>query len=215
MVVRLKVKSEPVELAERRGDGVDVGPAAGDVRAEGEEGDEGSGDVEAHLDDVGPDDGGHASFEGIEEGEGGDDGDGEGVAGADGEGDDDGDGEDSYSFRGGAGEQEQPGGEFVEGGAEAAVDELVGGEHLAAEVAREKERGDDDAAEHVAEDDLEEAEVAGEGDAGDGDDGEGGGFGGDDGEGDGPPGDAVVGEEVGFEGFGWSLDCLLNGGQRG
>ena len=138
----------------RRGYGVDVGPAAGDVGAEGGEGDEGSGDVEGHLDDVGPDDGGHSAFEGIEEGERGDDGDGERVAGADGDGDDDGDGEDADTFGGGAGEQEQPGGDLVEGGAEALVDELVGGEHLAAEVFGQKELGDDDAAEHVAEDDL-------------------------------------------------------------
>ena len=67
------------------------------------------------------------------------------------------------------------------------------------EVARQEERGDDDAAEHVADDDLEEAEVAGEGQAGDGDDGEGGGFGGDDGERDGPPGNGVVGEEVALQ----------------
>ena len=110
---------ETVELAERRGDGVDGVPAAGDVVAEGEEGDEGSGDVEGHLDDVGPDDGGHASFEGVEEGEGGDDGDGEDVAGADGDADDDGDGEDADAFSGGAGEEEEAGGELVEGGAEA------------------------------------------------------------------------------------------------
>ena len=95
--------------------------------------------------------------------------------------------------------EEEAGGDFVQRGAEAAVDELVGGEHLALEVARQEERCDDDAAEHVADDDLEEAEVAGEGHAGDGDDGEGDGFGGDDGERDGPPGDGVVGEEVALE----------------
>ncbi len=182
------------------GDGVDVLPAAGDVGAEGEDGDEGSADVDGHLDDVGPDDGGHAALEGVEEGEEGDDGDGEGVVGADGDADDDGDGEDADAFGSGSGEEEEAGGDFVEGRAEAAVDELVGGEHLAVEVFGEKEDGDDDAAEHVADDDLEEAEVSGEGYAGDGDDGEGGGFGGDDGEGDGPPGDGVVGEEVGLEG---------------
>ena len=44
--------------------------------------------------------------------------------------------------------------------AEAAVDELVGGEHLAGEVARQEECRHDDAAEHVADDDLQEAEVA-------------------------------------------------------
>ncbi len=88
----------------------------------------------------------------------------------------------------------------MEGVAEAPVDELVCGEHLAAEVLGEEERGYDDAADHVAEDDLKEAEVAAEGYAWDGDDGEGGGFGGDDGESDGPPGDGVVREEVGLEG---------------
>ena len=165
--------------------------------------DDGAADVDGHLHDVGPDDGGHAAFEGVEQRERGDDGDGEDVAGADGDADDDGDGEDADAFGGGSGEEEEAGGDLVQEGAEALVDELVGGEHLAGEVARQKERGDDDAAEHVADDDLQEAEVAGEGDAGDGDDGEGGGFGGDDGERDGPPGDGVVGEEVGLEGLVW------------
>ena len=55
---------------------------------------------------------------------------------------------------------------------------------------------DDDAAQHVAEDDLQKAEVAGEGEAGHADDGERAGFRGDDGERDGPPGHGAVGEEV-------------------
>ena len=76
---------------------------------------------------------------------------------------------------------------------------MVGGQHFAAEVTREEEQRDDDAAEHVAEHDLQEAEVAGEGYAGDGDDGERRGLGGDDGEGDRPPGNGVVGEEVALE----------------
>ena len=50
------------------------------VQAEGDEGDDGSGDVEGHLNDVGPDDGGHAALERVEQGEGGDDGDGEDVS---------------------------------------------------------------------------------------------------------------------------------------
>ena len=190
-----------MELAGGGGDGVDVRPAAGNVLAERPDGDEGSADVDGHLDDVGPDDGGHSALEGVEQREGGDDGDGEDVAGADGDADDDGDGEDADAFGCGAREQEEAGGDFVERAAEAAVDELVGGEHLAVEVFRQEEHGDDDAAEHVADDDLQEAEVAGEGEAGDADDGEGAGFGGDDGERDGPPGDGVVGEEVAAEGF--------------
>ena len=193
---------EEMELAGGGGDGVDVHPAAGDVRAESEDGDEGSGDVDEHLDDVGPDDGGHAAFEGVDQRKRGDDGDGEDIARTDGDGDDDGDGEDANAFGGGPGDEEEERGGLVEGGAEAAVDELVGGEELALEVFGKKEKGDDDAANHVAHDQLEEAEVAGEGEAGDGDDGEGTGFGGDDGEGDGPPGDGAVGEEVLAEGAG-------------
>ena len=85
---------EPVEFAQGGCYRVDVVPAAG-VRAEGPDGDEGSSDVEGHLYDVGPDDGGHAAFKRVEEGEGGDDRDGESVAGADGDAYDDGDGEDA------------------------------------------------------------------------------------------------------------------------
>ncbi len=178
---------------------MDVLPAAGDVSSEGDDGDDGSGDVEAHLHDVGPDDGGHAAFEGVEQSEGGDDADGEHVAGADGDGDDDGDGEDADAFSGGAGDEEEAGGGFMKRAAEAPVDELVGGEHLALKVAREKEHGDDDTSDHVADDDLQEAEVAGEGYSGDADDGERAGLGGDDGERDGPPGHAAVGEEVALQ----------------
>ena len=94
----------------------------------------------SHLDDVGPDDGGHAALEGVEQSEGGDDGDGEDVAGADGDADHDGDGEDADAFGGGAGDEEEAGGDFVERGAEALVDELVGGEHLAVEVSGQEER---------------------------------------------------------------------------
>jgi hypothetical protein len=148
------------------------------------------------LDDIGPDDGCHAALEGVEQSEGGDDADGEDVSGADGDAYDDADGEDAYAFGCGAGEKEEAGGDFVQAASEAPVNELVGGEHLALEVAGQKERGDYDASEHVADDDLEEAEVAGEGHAGDADDGEGAGFGRDDGERDGPPGDGLVGEEV-------------------
>ncbi len=168
---------EHVELAQRRGNGDDVGPVAGGSVTDGPQGDECAGDVEGHLDDVGPDDGGHTAFECVKKREGGDDGDGQGVSGAYRDGDDDGDGEDSNALGGGAGAEEEPSGDLVQDGAEAAVDELVGGEHLAAEVFWKKQEGDDDASEHVAEDDLQEAHVAAEGYAGDGDDGEGAGFG--------------------------------------
>ena len=83
--------------------------------------------------------------------------------------------------------------------AEALIDQLIGGQHLACEVARQEERCNDDATDHVAEDDLQEAEVSGEGDAWYGDDGERRGLSGDDRERYGPPGNGVVGEKVGLE----------------
>jgi hypothetical protein len=88
---------------------------------------------------------------------------------------------------------------LVKRAAEAPIDELVGGEHLAMKVARQEEHRYDDAADHVAEDHLKEAEVSGEGHARDADDGERAGLGGDDRERDGPPGHAAVGEEVALE----------------
>jgi len=87
----------------------------------------------------------------------------------------------------------------MEGLAEAAFDELIGGEEFALEVAREEDEADYDAADEVAEDDLEEAEVACVGEAGDADDGEGAGLSGDERERDGPPGDVAAAEEVGAE----------------
>jgi len=67
----------------------------------------------------------------------------------------------------------------------------------------------------LAEDELEEAEVAGEGDAWDGDDGERAGLGRDDGEHDGPPGHGAVGEEVLAErGFGSALLAELQAEAR-
>ena len=181
------------------GDVDDGGPAAGDVVAERDERDDGAEDVDGHLHDVGPDDRGKAALKRVEQGERGDDADGKDVARADRYRDDDADGEDPDAFRGGAREQEEAGRDLVEDGAEATVDELVGGEHLAGEVARKKEGGDDDAAEQIPDHDLQEAEVARKRDAWDGDDGQRGGFGGDHGERDGPPRDGVAGEEVVLE----------------
>jgi hypothetical protein len=56
--------------------------------------------------------------------------------------------------------------------AKAPVDELVGSHHLAGEVARKEEHRDHDAPQHVADHDLQEAEVSGERDAWNRDDGE-------------------------------------------
>jgi hypothetical protein len=63
-------------------------------------------------------------------------------------------------------------------------------------IARQKEQAHGDASEQIAEDDLQEAEVAGVGYAGDADDGERAGLCGDDGKRDGPPGDSPAAEKV-------------------
>lgn len=192
-------EAEEVELAGCRGCCVDVLPASGNVGSEGDDRDEGSGNVEDHLHNIGPDDGGHPSFEGVEQGKCGDDGDGEHVSRSDGNGHYDGDGEDADAFCGCSRNKEEACSGLMESAAEALVDELVGGEHFPLKIPGKEQRGDDDAAEHVADDDLKKAEVSGEGHAGNADDGESTGFGGDDREGDGPPGHAPVGEEVAFE----------------
>ena len=79
---------------------------------------------------------------------------------------------------------------------EARTDELIRRHQLAFEVARQKEHTDNDAAEQVAQCDLQEPEVTREGEAGDADDGEGAGLRGDDGQRDGPPRHVTVGKEV-------------------
>ena len=178
------------------GDGI---PSAGNVVPEGEKSDEGTAHVDRHLHDVGPDDSCYAALEGIKQREGGDDADGDNVAGADGNGNNDGHSEHADTFRRGTGEQEKTGGDFVQKRTETAVDELIGREHIPGEIAGQKQSGDHDAPEEVAEHDLQEAEVARKGNAGNGDDGKRGGFGGDDGKGNGPPGDRIAGKEVGLQ----------------
>ena len=131
---------EHVELARRRAHRVDRRPAAGDVRAQRPDGDQRSANVDRHLHHVGPDDGGHSALEGVEQRERGDDGDREHVSRANGDAHHDGDSEDAHALGGGAGEQKEPRGDLVQRVAEAAVDQLIGGEHLALEVFGQEEQ---------------------------------------------------------------------------
>src|SRR5204863_2580363 len=96
--------------------------------------------------------------------------------------------EQAYALGEGAGHQEYRSGKFAYVFAEAAPHQFIGGEHLAAEVLRKKEYGDHDARQQVAENDLEEAEVAAVGQGRRADDGQGAGFRRYDRQGDGPPG---------------------------
>ncbi len=129
----------------------DGSPTAGDVVTEREQSDQRAADIDRHLRDIGPDNRGHAAFKGVKQGEGGDQGDGGDVAGADGDADHDGDRKDADAFGGGAGEQKETRGDLVQQGAEAAVDELVGGEHFSGEVAGQKEQRDNHTAGEVPE----------------------------------------------------------------
>ena len=175
---------------------VDRGPAAGDVRAERPDGDQRSADVDRHLHHVGPDDGGHSALEGIEQRERGDDCDRQHIPRADGDANHNRHREDAHALGRGARQQEEPRGDPVQGVAEAAVDELIGGEHLALEVFWQEEQGHHDAPEHVSDDDLQEPKVAGECQSRRADDGQRGGLGGDDGERNRPPRHRAVGQEV-------------------
>ena len=70
---------------------------------------------------------------------------------------------------------------------------------FAAEILRDEEKTHDGAANEIADDQLQEAEVLVVGEAGDADDGEGTGLRCDDGERNSPPRDGVSGEEIVFE----------------
>ncbi len=160
------------KFACRAGDLHDGGPSAMDVLAQCPQAHESSADVEKHLYNVCPDDCGHASLKRVEQRERGDDGYGEDVSRADGDANDDGDGKDSDALRGCAQQQKKQGRDLVQAGAEALVNELVGGEEFALKILWQKEQSHNDTAREKANHELPEPEVARVGDAGDADDGE-------------------------------------------
>ena len=88
------------------------------------------------------------------------------------------------------------------GASEAVVEELVDGVDLAFEVGGHEDERDDDAAQDVAEGELEVGEVALVGDAWDAEEGGGAGLGGDDRDHDGPGGDVALAQEVALEALG-------------
>ena len=154
---------EHVELACRARDRVNRRPATRHMLAERPDGDQGPANINGHLDDVRPDDRGHSALEGIQQRQRGDDGDGQHVSGPDGDADHDGDGEDAHTLRRRAREQEQARGDLVERASESPVDELIGRQHLALKVLRQEYRRHHDPSQHVADYDLQESEIAREG----------------------------------------------------
>ena len=84
------------------------------------------------------------------------------LAGAQDHGDDDGDREDAYAFGQRPQDQKCAGGEPANTRPEADAHQLVGREHFAAEIGRQKQRGDHQARQEISEDQLQKSEVSGE-----------------------------------------------------
>src|SRR5580692_75716 len=171
-------------------------PAARDTMSEEDNADDCARDIQRHLHYVGPDDGGHSAFEGVDQRQNANDGDGDYIPGTDSNANDDGNGKDTDSFRGCTQEEKQKCGEFVQPRTKSLANDFVCGEQFTAKIAGQKNDADHDPAQKVAENDLEESPVSGVREAGHADDGQGTGFRGYDGEGDRPPGDFPVREKV-------------------
>ena len=197
LVARSKVKSRNLQfVAGGCGDLRDFGPSAGNAVQENPERDGAAGEVEEQLRDVGPDDGGHAALEGVKNGERDDDDDGEVLGSTENDADDERDGRDADAFGDGTRDEKRAGSDGAHFFAEAFFDERVGGEELSAKIAGEEKEDDEDAADQIADDQLNEGHVAGVGDGGRADDGERGSFRGDDGESERPPGSGFAAEKI-------------------
>ena len=129
-----------------------------------------AGNVEEHLDNVCPNDSRHPAFKCVEKGEA----DNYGNAshfdffriekarqvGAYYHRNHQRNGENPYAFRQGTQHQEDAGGKFADVRTEAAAHQLISGENFAPEIVGQQEKGNDDAAEKVAEDQLQKSEIA-------------------------------------------------------
>jgi hypothetical protein len=117
----------------------DVRPATRDLIQDHEETKEGAGNVEEHLDDIGPDDRGHAALESVEEGQTHDHGDGDDLAGAQDDRNNDGDREHTNSLGQGSQQQKRSGREPADPFAKAAAHQFIGGVHFAPEIMWQEE----------------------------------------------------------------------------
>src|ERR1035437_8369122 len=171
-------------------------PATGNLSENDDETGDGAGHVERHLHHVGPDHRRHAAFKGVEEGEQHDADDGSDFTGAQHNRGHQRYGEHADAFGESARHQEYGSGEFADAFAEAAAHQFVCGEHFAAEVLRQKKYRDHDARQQVAEDDLEESQIAAESQLGGADDIKGAVLSRYDRKGDGPPGRRSPAQEI-------------------
>lgn len=172
---------------------------------DGEEADNSSAEINEGLDDVRPNHRSESAFERIDQGQYADDRNGDEVSAevaetaerrTEGDTDDESDGVDAHSFGGRAGNQEEPSGIAAEFSAEAALDQLIRREEVALEILRQQDEADDDAADEIAESELQEGEVGVVCEAGDADEGEGAGLCSNDRQRERPPGDRAIGEEI-------------------
>ena len=176
-------------------------PTSRGLMQDEKEADERTTGVQDHLQDVGPNDGGHTAFESVEECEGNDGGDGGKFPRSEHDGDDNRYGKNANAFSQGSQHEEGGSGELPDFLAEASLHQLVGCVHFTAEVVWKEKNGDNDAPQQVAEDQLQEAEVAYKGERGSADNGQGTGLCGHDREGDSPPGRSTASQEIVFERF--------------
>ena len=167
------------------------------MRLSSDDGDRGrAGDVDEHLHDVGPDHRRHAAAHGVDDHRraehehdprhrhAGDDGDHQRRR----------EQPDAVGER--SREQKDHRRQRLDARAEAPLQQLVRREQIAAEVGGDEQQADDDAADDVAERELQKRHVAGVRGGGNADEGQRARLGGDDREADGPPGHAAVGQEV-------------------
>src|SRR6266700_2039282 len=120
---------------------------------------DGARDINQELHDVGPNDGGEASLERVEQRQRGDDQDGGEHPGPENDADDDGNREDTNTLGQRASYQEQSGGQDSQVAAESPLDELVGGEKLSCKILRNEDKADDNPRHEIPEDKLQEVHV--------------------------------------------------------
>src|SRR5689334_22453981 len=155
--------------------------------------------INCGLHDIGPDDGGESAFKGVNQSERCDDGDGSHFACAECDRHNNGHGVNADSFGRSAREKKKCGGQRTEMWSKTLLDELIRRVKVSAEIMRQQNEADENAAGEISEDHLQERKVRVVSKAGDADDRERAGFRSDDRKHDGPPGNTSVGEEIIFE----------------
>lgn len=158
--------------------------------------DDGPGNVNGKLRDVGPDNGRKPPFKCIEQGEGGDDQDSGQDTCPENYFDDDGDRKNPDPFRQGTAAQEQASREDLEPVPKTALDQLISSVKFAGKVFWNKDKADNDARHQVSKDKLQKTHVTGVGNSRSADNGENAGLGGNDGQGNGPPGKLAAAQKI-------------------